>query len=329
VTSLHQKIRRTVRRHGLCPPGTRLIVGLSGGSDSVALTLLLLDLAEHGQFSVASLAHLNHRLRASAQRDEDFCREFAARLGLGIVIESADVQQYASRERLSVEDAARRLRYAFLERTAGTLGASRIAVAHTEDDQAETFLLKLMRGAGLTGLAGIYPQRGMVIRPALETTRRELREFLRSRSESWVEDETNADLDNPRNRVRHRVLPELDRAAGGPTRGTIARAAGLIREDGEWLDRLAGERFEALAVVVPMGVELDAAALTAEPAPVVRRLLLRALRQVAGSREVGLDHVEAAMAVLGSGNGGVDVPGSRVELRRGKLVLIQQKVVSK
>ena len=147
--------------------------------------------------------------------------------------------------------------------------------------------------------------------------------------EPWVEDETNEDLVNPRNRVRHRVLPELDLAAGGPTRGTIARAAGLIREDGEWLDRLAGERFEALTDPAPTGLEFDAAALTAEPAPVVRRLLLRALRQVAWSRVIGLDHVEAVMAVLAGENGGVDVPGSRVELRRGKLVLIQRKGVAK
>jgi tRNA(Ile)-lysidine synthase len=183
----------------------------------MALALILLDLAEYGQFSLVSLAHLNHRLRASAERDEEFCRDFARRHRLGIVVEAADVQHYARTEKLSVEDAARRVRYRFLERTAAALDASRIAVGHTEDDQAETFLLKLMRGAGLTGLAGIYPRRGMVIRPALEATRRELREYLQTRGEPWVDDETNEDLENPRNRVRHRVLPELDLAAGGPT----------------------------------------------------------------------------------------------------------------
>jgi tRNA(Ile)-lysidine synthase len=328
-SSLHQHVRRTIRKHGLCPPGTRLIVGLSGGSDSTALALILIELAEHGQFGVASLAHLNHRLRPTADRDEQFCREFAARHRLGIVVEAADVQTFARTERLSIEDAARRLRYAFLERTAAALDASRIAVGHTEDDQAETFLLKLMRGAGLTGLAGIYPRRGRVIRPALECTRAELREYLRSRGESWVEDETNDDLDNPRNRVRHRVLPELDRAAGGATRPAIARAAGLIREDAEWLDQTAAERFAAVVTRTPDGLAIDAAGLTAAPPPIVRRVLLKALRQMAPDREIGLDHVETATALLGSGEGGVDVPGSRMELRRGKLVLIQQKVLAK
>ena len=142
-----------------------MLVGVSGGSDSVALTHLLRELAEHGEFQVAGLAHLNHQLRPSAGRDEAFCRALAARLGAGIVVESADVQSYARQARRSIEDAARQLRYEFLERAAAQSGADRIAVGHTQDDQAETFLMKLMRGAGLTGLAGIYPRRGRIIRP--------------------------------------------------------------------------------------------------------------------------------------------------------------------
>jgi tRNA(Ile)-lysidine synthase len=230
---------------------------------------------------------------------------------------------------LSVEDAARRIRYDFLERAADTLGADHIAVGHTQDDQAETFLLKLMRGAGLTGLAGIYPRRGRVIRPLLEVSRAELRSDLAQRGERWIEDETNDDLDNPRNRIRHVVLSELDAAAGGPTRPAIARAAGLIRDDGQWLDELAGRRYLALADERPDGVELDAPATTAEPPAIRRRVLLRALRAGAGDREIGLDHVEAAMSVLAGTCGGVDIPGGRMELRRGKLVLIQQKPATK
>lgn len=325
MTALHQQVRRTLRRHGLSPPGTRLLVGVSGGSDSVALTLLLLDLAEHGGFSVAALAHLNHRLRPSADRDEAFCRGLADRLGLRIVIEAADVQTYAQARRLSIEDAARRIRYAFLERVAGGVGADRIAVGHTQDDQAETFLLKLMRGAGLPGLAGIYPRRGQVIRPLLDVTRAELRAYLAARGAGWVEDETNDDVANPRNRIRHRVLPELDRAAGGPTRAAIARAAALIRDDGEWLEELSRERFRSLASETASGLELDAIGLAEVPPPILRRVLLQAMRSTAGEREIGLEHVEAVVALLRRLQGGVDVPGSRVELRGEKLVLLEQK----
>lgn len=323
-SALHQRIRRTIQRFALLPPESRVLVGLSGGSDSVALTLLLLDLAKRAEFAVVALAHLNHRLRASADRDEEFCRGLAARVQVPLVVERLDVRAYADSQRLSLEDAARRLRYDFLERAAAQSGADRIAVGHTRDDQAETFLLKLVRGAGLTGLGGVYPRRGNVIRPLLDASHDELRAYLASRGETWVEDESNADLDNPRNRIRHRVLPELDAAYGGTTRPAIARAADLIREDGQWLDELSTQRFEALASSGPDGLAFDAAKLCAEPPPVLRRILLRAMRDAAGNREVGLEHVEAALAVLRGFAVGADVPGSRWELRGGKLVLLEQ-----
>ena len=325
MTGLHQQIRRTIKTHGLLPPGCRLLVGVSGGSDSVALTLLLLELAEHGGFAVASLAHLNHRLRPSASRDEAFCRALAATLNLPIAVETVDVGDHAASQRLSLEDAARRLRYDFLRRAATEAGADLVAVGHTQDDQAETFLLKLTRGAGLTGLGGIYPRRGTIVRPLLDVARADLRAYLTGRSQPWVEDETNDDLANPRNRMRHVVLPELDRTSGGATRPAIARAAGLMREDGLWLDELSHERLAALAVVNPDGIEIDAAGLAAEPLPLRRRILLEALRLVAGGRQIGLDHVEAGLMLLAGNTGGIDLPGSRVERRRGKLVVTRQK----
>jgi tRNA(Ile)-lysidine synthase len=324
MSALHQQVRRTIRRYGLLPPGSRVLVGLSGGSDSVALTRLLLDLAKNGEFEIAGVAHFNHLLRPTAARDEAFCEEFARRLALPIVTEHGDVAAYADEHGLSSEDAARRLRYGFLKRAAAALEASRIAVAHTQDDQAETFLLKLMRGAGATGLGGIYPQRDLVIRPLLDVTRAELRTYLTNMGEQWMEDESNADITNPRNRIRHRVLPELDCAAGASTRPAIARAAALIREDGQWLDDLAHARFRTLAVEAGSAIEFDVPTLAETALPVLRRVLLEAMRQQSGGREVGLEHVESVLALIGGLHGGVDVPGSRVELRGRKLVLIQQ-----
>jgi len=301
-----------------------VLVGLSGGSDSVALTLLLRELSEHGGFSVVALAHINHQLRNDAGRDEQFCREFAARLGLTMHVESVDVRSYAASQRLSIEDAARRLRYESLRRCAVEIRADRVAVGHTRDDQAETFLLKLIRGAGMTGLGGVYPQRGDVIRPLLEVSREELRQYLKGVGQAWVEDDTNADLRNPRNRIRHRVLPELNQVAGADTSYAIARAAGLAREDSQWLDQLADARFSAVAREAPHGLDIDASALDEESPPVQRRILLRGLRMVADGREIGLEHVESALGVAAGLTAGTDVPGGRVELRRGKLVLLRR-----
>jgi tRNA(Ile)-lysidine synthase len=324
MPTLQQRVHQAIRRHGLCEPGSRVLVGLSGGADSVALTFLLRDLAARGEVVVAGLAHVHHGLRPSADRDETFCRALATRLGFPLEVERADVRGVAAREGRSLEDAARRVRYLLLARAAERLGADRVAVAHTQDDQAETVLLRLARGAGLTGAAGIRPRRGQVIRPLLGVSRAALRADLAARGEAWVEDESNEDLANPRNRVRHRVIPELDRTLGAPVAPALARAAALAGEDGAWLDALATARLEALAHEGPGGLELDAAALGAEPAPLRRRILLQALRLRSQAREIGLEHVETALEVLEQGRRGADVPGSRVELLRGKLVLLDR-----
>jgi tRNA(Ile)-lysidine synthase len=323
VNGLHQQIRRTIRRNALCPSGTRLLIGLSGGSDSVALVLLLRELSEHDGFSIVSLAHLNHRLRCTAGRDEQFCRDLAERVGLPIAVESIDVASYAQTQRLSVEDAARRLRYDFLHRVAESVSADRIAVGHTRDDQAETFLLKLIRGAGLTGLGGIYPRRDSVVRPLLEVGRAELRRYLQSCGQGWVDDETNEDLSNPRNRIRRKALPELDLAAGASSSPAIARAASIVREDGQWLDELADRRVNTLIVRGNTALTIDVSALLAEPLPIRRRVVLAALRLIAPNREIGLEHVEAALEVASGESAGMDAPGGRVELRHEKLVLLR------
>jgi len=329
LSALLQNIRRSIRRFNLLPPGSSVLIGLSGGSDSVALTLVLRELARHGGFRLAALAHLNHQIRPAAASDEAFCRAFAVRCDLPIVVETVDVPGFAAAQHLSLEDAARRVRYDFLRRAAHRVGADVVAVGHTRDDQAETVLLKLARGAGLAGLGAIYPRRDQVIRPLIDASRADLRAFVRDHGESWVEDETNADLTNPRNRVRHRVLPELEAAYGGSPVGGLARAADLAREDAECLDRLANDRYPELCVCAGSTVEVDVAALSTEPAALRRRVLLRALRSLSGGREVGFDHVDAALEVAAGQLRSADLPGARVELRGGKLVLVQQDAGSK
>ena len=323
-SALHQQVRRTIGRHGLCPPGTRVLVGLSGGSDSVGLLLLLRDLAESGSFALAGAAHFNHRARPAADQDEAFCRNLAAAVGCAYLRGEADVPALVGATGESFEVCARRARYGFLQQAAAQMGAGRTAVGHTLDDQAETFLLKMARGAGATGLGGVYPRRDDVIRPLLDVTREAVRAWLREQGQAWVEDETNADLGNPRNRVRHVVLPALDAAYGGPTRAQLAGAAELVREDGQFVDEVAAERLQALARHGPEGVSFDAQALGAEPKPIRRRLLLQVMRQASGGREVGLAHVELAFDVLRGDSRAADIPGGRWELRSGTLVLFPQ-----
>src|SRR5437868_9651194 len=206
--SLAERALATIRRHALLRDGTRVLVGLSGGADSVALLLILRELERDGALAVAGAAHLNHQLRgAEADGDEAFCAALAGELGVPYLAERVDVAALARAEKRSVEDAARKARYAFFERAAHELSADVIAVAHTKEDQAETFLLRLLRGSGTRGLAAIHPRMRMsavspeaqqlglrtvapearrwVVRPLLDVAREDLRAYLGSRGQTF------------------------------------------------------------------------------------------------------------------------------------------------
>lgn len=298
------RIRDTVRRHSQLDAGDRVIIALSGGPDSVALSHLLPVVAPAFGAEVVGLAHLNHQLRPTAADDERFCRELAVRLALPIEVEGADVRAAARAARTSIEDGGRRVRYAFLRRAAARLGATRIAVAHHRDDQAETVLLRLLRGAGATGLAAIRPRLGGVIRPLLETPRAEIEQFLAEAGLAFCVDPTNADVAYPRNRVRHELLPYLARHFGPGVPLALARQATLAREDAEWLDQVATETARSLVLeeVGPV-VTVDIAPLLALPPALGRRVLRLALGRCAGDRFIGFAHVDAVLTLARGPNG--------------------------
>ena len=237
--TLIDRVRGHASTHALWAPEIRVIAAVSGGSDSIAMLLLLHELASRGELVLAGLAHLNHHIRGEeADRDAAFCRGLASRLGIPAFLSDADVPALAAQEGESLEVAGRHARQRFFAETLRTGKADRVAIAHTRDDQAETVLLRLTRGAGATGLSGMVPRRGPLVRPVLDATRNELRQFLLDRGEAWREDATNLDLTNPRNFVRHQVLPNL-RQINQQADAALARAADLLRIDAELLETLA------------------------------------------------------------------------------------------
>ncbi len=226
----------------------------------------------------------------------------------------------ARRERRSIEDAARTARHAFLEGVRVESGADVVAVGHTRDDEAETFLLRLVRGAGSRGLAAMHPRAGRVIRPLLTCRRDALRAYLAALGAGFVEDESNADLAIPRNRVRAELLPLLARFNPAIV-DVLADEADLAREEWRWLESEAGRLAEVIGAPSPEGWALDAAALRAAPLPVRRHTLWRLMRERAGGRPVGFKHVEAALDLLTRPDAALDVPGHRLERIGSRLVL--------
>ena len=299
-------------QESLIPADCRVLVALSGGADSVALTLLLHDLAPVVGFTLAGVVHLNHGLRAAAVGDERFCQALAERLELPVRIRRVDVSGTATRERISVEEAGHRERYALFIWAVDALDADSVATAHTQDDQAETVLMRLLRGAGPVGLSGIHPRSGCVIRPLLDVSRLQLREYLALRGQPFREDETNSDLSITRNRVRHEVIPLLERRFSPSVVATLGREADIARYDAEWMETAARAAASEIVSEKDGVVILDRGALVAQPVALARRIAKQALER-ATDRSAGFDQVERLLTLArdaGRRRMAIDLPGA-------------------
>ncbi len=293
-------VRDGIRSHALLAPGDTVLAAVSGGADSVALLVGLLDLREELEIAVVA-AHLDHGLRGvESTADRAFVEALARRLGVPCFVEAATVPPG------NVEAEARRVRYAFLERAAGALGATKIATGHTRDDQAETVLLRIVRGAGPRGLGGIRPRRGRIIRPLLRCDRIQVRGFLVERGLEWRRDLSNFDMRLERARVRHGFLPALSRELNPRLAATLAGLADLMREEDALLDRLAAAGARHAVLAIPM--------LEALERPLARRAVRIWWRRHGSGRRLARDHVEAivALALRPAGGGQIAVPGGSV-----------------
>jgi tRNA(Ile)-lysidine synthase len=253
---LHDSVRAAIARDRLVVPGDTLGVAVSGGADSVALLRLFEEMREELGIRLAVL-HFNHLLRgAESNADEHFVAQLAAARDLPFFSARRDVAAEARALGWNLEDAARRLRYAFFSSIVDSGRASRIAVAHTADDQAETVLAHLLRGTGPTGLAAIYPVVGRVIRPLLDVRRSGLRAYLSALGQPWREDSSNLDTTRLRARIRHQLLPQLERDFQPEVVARLGQLAALAREDVEFWELLLADRSQALLEKTPEGLAI-------------------------------------------------------------------------
>jgi tRNA(Ile)-lysidine synthase len=320
-------VRGFVRQHNLIPPGARVLAAVSGGSDSVALVHILRALDAAGDLRLAGIVHFNHQLRATADDDERFVATLGESLGLPVLTGRGDVAARARRERRSVEDAARTARYEWFERARAESGAGVVALGHTRDDQAETFLLRLLRGAGPRGLGGMYPRNGDIVRPLLACRRADLGDWLGVRGLTFVDDDTNRDVSIPRNRVRAELLPMLEGRFNPAIVDVLADEADLAREVWQWTEGLTTDL--AARLVRPVESqgrervrEIEVAELAALPLALRRAVLWRAVSNLSDHRPISFGHVEAALRLIDQmADEGIDLPGQRVQRIGPRLVL--------
>jgi tRNA(Ile)-lysidine synthase len=293
-TRLDRLADEAIARHGLIADGDCILVGVSGGPDSVALLHLLAARAPAGRLRLG-VAHLDHALRPESGRDADFVRNMAAGLGLEVHLERVEVAGVQRQSHLSLEEAARQARYDFFQKTAALHGFAKVALGHHADDNAETLLVHLLRGSGRLGLGSIRAIReGVYIRPLIGATRRDIEQYLRIRELPFLTDRTNADTAILRNRIRHRLIPLLERDYRPGVRAVLSRTAEVLAAEEAWLEEflkpvmermITGRSTERLTLsAVDLGELPDAAA---------RRIVRTALRCVQGDlRCIGFVHVE-------------------------------------
>jgi len=309
-------------------PGDRVLAACSGGPDSVALVALLLKLRAEMPLEVI-LAHFNHRLRPEAAADEAFVRGLAGHFVLPLVVGRKDVRGEARKRKLNLEEAARELRYEFLRDAARKAGATRIATGHTMDDQAETVLMRIFRGTGLAGLAGIGPVSGPagcpVVRPLLGLRREGLEAFLRAEGLEFRTDASNLDRRFLRNRVRLGLLPEIEQGYGPRVVEHLATLATLAREEDELLAGFVRELADEFITRRAGEASLDAKTLALVPPALARRVAREFLRELKGDlRAVSFRDVESVLG-LKDGKRMTVKKGLALERAGGRLVRARPK----
>jgi tRNA(Ile)-lysidine synthase len=310
--NLIARVAGTIERYAMFRDGQRAGVAVSGGADSVCLLYVLRELSPRWSLRLTVL-HLDHGLRGEESRqDAESVRSLACQLALPFELRQAQLAASTG----NLEQAAREARLAFFRELTARGAVDRVALGHTRSDQAETVLFRFLRGAATTGLSGIRPVTAEgIVRPLIEIDRPEIEEFLRGLGVGWREDSTNASTVFARNRIRHQLLPQLEREWNPAIRQTLAHTADWALAEEAYWDREIDRMASRILVEADGAVLFRAADVAALPLAVARRLVRRAMEMAKGDlRGLNFDHVAAVLRVVStaSGHGGSHVCGLRV-----------------
>lgn len=304
--------KNTILKYSMLSTGDGVLAGLSGGPDSVCLLVVLDRLKEHFGINLYA-AYIEHGLRPGETPAEiDFCKRLCLSLNVPFSVISVDVKSFAKERGLNKQEAARELRYKALNEAAHTAGAAKIALGHTADDQAETVIMRLLRGSGTLGLSGIPPVRKNIIRPIIGVERKEIELFLDIEQIGFLVDSSNLEDKYMRNKIRRTVMPAL-KGLGPDIAITIARTADICREEDDYLElQTTKALMKLIGRKTDTSIELFILPIERMNKAVVRRIIRRAVSAVEGLRGISFIHIEALLDLVKSGHS-----GDRLYLPRG------------
>ncbi|MEQ8201994.1 MAG: tRNA lysidine(34) synthetase TilS [Syntrophomonadaceae bacterium] len=291
-----KRIENFIIEHRLVKSGELVIVGLSGGPDSMALLHIMLDLSLRLDFRI-SVAHLNHGLRPEADQEESFVRAVCHRLGIDCYTRKVEVEKLAQDRKAGLEETGRYARYGFFEELRQEIGGHRIATGHHSDDVAESVLLHLLRGSGIKGLRGIMPINGFIIRPLLRISKQELLQYLELMQIPYCRDETNSDQYYLRNRIRHKLVPLLEQEFNPRIVDKLNQLASIAGDENQVLEEQTEQLWDTVRLEEnQLTVVLDSRVLNAAPRALRRRIVQKALNLLAIA-EWGLHDVDTILAL--------------------------------
>ncbi len=280
-----EQVQKTIAKNHLLTKTSRVVVGVSGGADSMALLHAFCSLRETLQLQLF-VAHLDHGLRVSSAEDARFVEDAAKALKVPVTVEHLPVCELCEKEGWSLEEGARHLRYQFLEKTAQKYSASTVAVAHTADDQAETVLMRFLRGSGLAGLGAIPIKRELgevsLVRPLLSLWRSEVMEYLKQHRIAYREDESNRDKRFVRNRIRHELIPLLQESFNPKLKESLVQLAQQAQADDAYLQAAALRQWKRTVKISGNKVVVRLSVLKRQPLSLRRQLVRRAVKTVKG-----------------------------------------------
>jgi tRNA(Ile)-lysidine synthase len=312
---LPNTVRRTIQHFHMLEPADSVLVGVSGGADSVCLLRVLCELGYR-----VTAAHVNHGLRGQeSDAEEAFVHALCARLNVPLFVRKVNLPTAGN-----LEAAGREVRRQFFHELLETQDIRRVALAHNREDRVETFLLNLFRGAGAEGLSSMEAVKGNIIRPLIEISRNEIEADLRGRGQQWRTDSSNFDTRFARNRLRHDVIPQLSTSFNVSLVDALSRTMAILDDENAWLSELSQSWLERHGTNEPESSVINAGVLAREPRALQRRILRLALRRVNGLENVTFDHVESALDLLDEGKSGklVQFPGGiTIERSFGQLIV--------
>lgn len=321
------KVRKTIEDNSLIKKGDKVLVAVSGGPDSAALLHILAELSGRYNIEIA-VAHLNHMLRGEeADRDAQFVRKMADDMSLPFIIEKVNVKNIAKTRRMSIEEAAREARYDFYNRAAVKFGASKIATGHTVDDQAETILMRLLKGSGSLGLSGIpYKRKSgniLVIRPLLDTAKKEINKYLKKNLIPARIDASNLNTVYFRNKIRNVLIPILEKDFNPQIKGVLASMASTFADESSYLAGIAAKKIKRICRTTKNGVEVKIKDLTREHIALRRLIARQILAHLAGSlKGITYKHWKAVESLIKGGERKrVNLPGRIKALKSGGKII--------